>query len=82
MLGARPHAAIHQAASHDPGEINSMGAPGPTVAKKNPKTISVHGVSASGPSSVCHLTFFTAAGGHFYGGVAAPFFPETGSCVK
>ena len=50
MLGAHPHAAIHQAVSHDPGEINSMGAPGPTVAKKSPKTISVHGVSASGPS--------------------------------
>ena len=82
MLGARPRAEIHQAVSHDPGEINSMGALGPTVAKQSPKTISVHAVNASGPFSVCHLTFFTAAGGHFYGGVAAPCFTETASCVK
>ena len=50
MLVARPCAEIHQAVSHDPEEINSMGAPGPTVAKKSPKAISVHSVSTLVPS--------------------------------
>lgn len=82
MSGTCPRSDIRQAVSNDPEELNDTGAPGPKVAKKNPKIISIHGVTLSAPFSVCHLPLFTAAVGHFYGKVAAARFTGTAICVQ
>lgn len=63
MPGTCPHSEVRQVVSNGLEELNDVGAPGPMVAKKSPKAISITGLPLP---SVCHLILVTAAVGHFY----------------
>lgn len=80
--GTRPCSRIRQAVSCDPGELDNLGALGPTVVKKSTNSISIHSVTTSAPFSVCHLSLVTAAVGHSFDKVAASCFTGTWVFVK
>lgn len=79
------HSALFQnseAVSCDPGELDDLGAPGLTVAKRSPNSLSIHSATTSAPFSVCHLSLVTAAVGHSCDKVAASCFTGTWVFVK